>query len=223
MNNQLILHEIKRTFWFSGLTFLVVLGFCLMEMRLEPVRALLGLLGLDPGPFRSVPFLDPNLLHTLLVVGGALVLALISTQVVRPILDEGFVRLFTLPISVGGVLVIKLLVGVAMLLASLLIPIGLCGLWADSEGTHPSPFEWSMIEGHLQVLLSLLPVYFGLILAALWPWSWFSRGFILATTAMAAIAMANIPWFLPWGVLLNGVICLGFAVVILWVAEHRDY
>lgn len=223
MNNQLILDEIKKTFWISGLTFLVVLGFCVMEMRLESVRALLGPLGLDPGPFRSVPFLDPNLLHTVLVVCLALILALISTQVVRPLLDEGFVRLFTLPVSVRRVLCIKLLVGVAMLLASLLIPIGLYGLWADTEGTHPSPFEWSMIEGHAQILLGLVPAYFGAFLVTIWPWGWFSRGFILATAAMAAIAMASFPWFLPWGVLLNGAICLGLAGVILWVAERRDY
>lgn len=223
MNNQLILNEVKRTGWISGLTFLVALGFCVMEMRLESVRTLLHPLGLDPGPFRSVPFLDPNLFHTFLVVGLALILALVSTQVVRPILDEGFVRLFTLPVSVRQVLIVKMLLGAFMLLAALLTPLVLYALWADTQGTHPSPFEWSMIVSQAQILLGLVPAYFGAFLAAIWPWSWFSRGFILATTAMAAIAMANFPWFLPWGVLLNGVICLGFAVVILWVAENRDY
>lgn len=225
MSNRLILRELREAGLIGVPVFITLLGFYYYGMRIDnAIRVLLEAFGLGPGPFRSVPLLDPSAYLPLITLGCTFAFAAVVRQVVMDSMQQTFHSLLTLPVSLREVFLTKILVGVSVLLATLMVPLWIYALWADSEGSHPSPFEWSMLNSHVQIIFCVLPVYMGLFLLALWPWHrWLAGVFIFVTTVMAAIAMASFPWFLPWGVLLNLVICCAYASVILWVAEHRDY
>jgi hypothetical protein len=125
---------------------------------------------------------------------------------------------------VGG----KLLVGMTLYLTVAAVPILVLSLWRSIPGTHPSPFEWSMMSNHWLVWYVLTPLYLGGFLTGLRPGRWVGTrllplagiGIVVLGAAGAAIELVG-----SWLVALVAIAVLDFLLIItvFYVAETRDF
>jgi hypothetical protein len=125
---------------------------------------------------------------------------------------------------VGG----KLLVGMTLYLTLAAAPILVLSLWRSIPGTHPSPFEWSMMSDHWLTWYVLTPLYLGGFLAGLRPGRWVgTRLWPLAGTGIVVLGAvgAAVAWRDSWILAIAAIAVLDFLLFIsvFHVAETRDF
>jgi hypothetical protein len=122
----------------------------------------------------------------------------------------------------------KLLVGITSYLVVAALPILIFGLWRSIPGSHPSPFEWSMMSYHWLAWFALTPLYLGGFLTGLRPGRWVGTRLLpLAGTAIIVLGIVGIgiqlvaSWILT--VVAIGVVDFLLVVTIFHSAETRDF
>jgi ABC-type transport system involved in multi-copper enzyme maturation permease subunit len=197
-------------------------------------RLLFGTLGLLPawmgnfGPRNMIPFFDlPNgggLVTVLVLVGGCLAIGLGLGQTMWELFRGTFPFLFHRPLSRTEIFGSKLLVGVGMWLALTVLPIFIYALWAATPGTHASPFAWSMTAGAVPLCLAVLLIYLAAFLCGLRPARWYASRFLPGVFAGCLVIISLIlPLGAVWASIVLLTACAGYLVVILQVAQTRDY
>jgi len=200
---------------------------------------LFGTLGLLPewlGNFNTgyiIPFLDPffdgDVVMAMALVGGALAIALGLGQTLWELFRGTFPFLLHRPLSRTKIFATKLLVGAGVWLALTVLPMAIYALWAATPGTHASPFAWWMTASAWQLCLNVLLVYLAAFLCGLRPARWYvSRllpgvfvGSLLLILQIAQFVFAPLGAAVTLTILL--VVCAGYVMAILCVAESRDY
>lgn len=223
----LIRKELKET---------VPLGLCAMAFLLvwvgleTQVRIIFyifpfwNLFGLGYHEINSIPFLDTRMHTPLAIAAGFLGAVLAGRQIFFEDQSKAFGFLLPLPVKRSTLFLTKMLVGMVVYFAALLIPVLVYALWATTPGNHPSPFFWSMTWLPIQLVIALTVLYFGWLLTWLRQVKWFgTRVLPLVTVIALAFMWAELMDWLWWSVLLVILTDVLLAVSILWVAEERDY
>jgi len=125
---------------------------------------------------------------------------------------------------VGG----KLLVGTVLYLTVAAVPILIVSLWRSIPGTHPSPFEWSMMSYHWLAWFVLTSLYLGGFLTGLRPGRWVgTRLMPVAGTAIVVGAAVGVGVQLVGSCILTvitiGVLDFVLVIIVFYVAETRDF
>jgi ABC-type transport system involved in multi-copper enzyme maturation permease subunit len=172
----------------------------------------------------SVPFLDEKIHPAVAVVFGVLSAVLAFYQILFENQRKTFPVLFRLPIPRTGVILTKLLAGVAAYLLALGLPILVYAAWAATPGTHPSPFYWSMVWIPMGLIPAGLLLYFAWVLILLLPGRWYgSRILPLATAGMVAFLSVEILRWSMLGLLMIALTAAAYIACICWAAEMREY
>lgn len=190
------------------------------------IQRLGGILPGLSGLRADVPFVQDGVgfVLMLLLIGGALAVALGFRQSAWEPSQGTSLYLLHLPLPRRAIFLTKMLTGVGLLLACTLTPILLYGLWASTPRTHPGPFEWSMTGTAFRAWCVLPLVYLGAFASGIRPARWFgSRLLPLAAVVLPAIvAVAATRWW-TFGLPILALANAAFVVVILREAEARDY
>lgn len=118
----------------------------------------------------------------------------------------------------------KLLAGLLILLVVAAIPLLVYCLWAAANGTHASPFYWSMSDPWWQSVEVAVVCYLGAFLSGLRSAHWFgSRTWPLLASAVMAIGLKNLP---VWPSLIHAGMALLATCLVLMVLDTsriREY
>jgi ABC-type transport system involved in multi-copper enzyme maturation permease subunit len=221
----LVRKELRETRAFAALALILYLIF-VSKLTGQGGPLLASLLTFAVGMGRvpaEIPFVQDQFQPVLLLIGGALAIALGLRQSAWEPSQGTALYLLHLPLARRTILATKLLTGIGLLLACTLLPILAYAAWAATPGTHPGPFEWTM-TGPAFRIWSLLPlVYLGAFASGLRPGRWFgSRLLPLFASLPAVLVLYEAP---PWW-LMGPLLVLVAAVLvsdILWVAATRDF
>ncbi|HVC93011.1 MAG TPA: hypothetical protein VND64_04935 [Pirellulales bacterium] len=130
--------------------------------------------------------------------------------------------LLHLPLPRRTYFLTKLSTGIGLQLATMSLPIVWYACWAALPGTHPAPFEWSMIDPVMR-LLQLAPlVYLGAFASGIRTARWIgSRLLPLVAVAIPAYFIYNTSWLVGLPVLV--IMSAGLISDILLEASTRDF
>jgi hypothetical protein len=130
--------------------------------------------------------------------------------------------LLHLPVRRHTYFLAKLCTGIGLLLASMSLPILLYASWAAWPGTHPAPFQWSMIGPALRLWLLMPMIYLGAFASGIRPARWTgSRLFPLLAVVVPAVFVYNASWLPSLTAL--GLLSAAFVSDILLEAATRDF
>jgi ABC-type transport system involved in multi-copper enzyme maturation permease subunit len=221
----LVRKELRETRAFAALALVLYLVF-VSKLTGQGGPLLASLLTFAVGMGRTpaeVPFVQDQFQPVLLLIGGALAIALGLRQSAWEPSQGTALYLLHLPLTRRTILATKLLTGIGLLLACTLLPILAYAVWASTPGTHPGPFEWTM-TGPAFRIWSLLPlVYLGAFASGIRPARWFgSRLLPLLASLPAVLVLYAVPHWWLMGLLL-GLVAAVLVSDTLWVAETRDY
>jgi ABC-type transport system involved in multi-copper enzyme maturation permease subunit len=221
----LVRKELRETRAFAALALVLYLVF-VSKLTGQGGPLLASLLTFAVGMGRTpaeVPFVQDQFQPVLLLIGGALAIALGLRQSAWEPSQGTALYLLHLPLTRRTILATKLLTGIGLLLACTLLPILAYAMWAATPGTHPGPFEWTM-TGPAFRIWSLLPlVYLGAFASGIRPARWFgSRLLPLLASLPAVLVLYAVPHWWLMGLLL-GLVAAVLVSDTLWVAETRDY
>jgi hypothetical protein len=159
-------------------------------------------------------------------VCAAVAIALGLRQTLGESIHGTYAFLFHRPTERRRLIATKLLVGLAVYLASGSILILVYGLWAATPGTHASPFEWSMTATTWAALVEMALIYFAAFLSGLRPARWFGTRLLPLAAVVPLIARAFPEPFCTgsaWHLVVVLVVDAWMIVAILFVARTRDY
>ena len=148
-----------------------------------------------------------------------LVIALGFRQSVGDSFNSGYLYIFHRPVSRSRILLMKIFIGVFVYLICGAIATLSVALWAQTPGTHASPFEWSMTLPVWQVWLSMPIVYLGAVLSGIRSAHW--AGTRIAPLVGATIAVAGIQLLPQWwifgllSVLIVGAVLFCLAIYVI--------
>jgi uncharacterized membrane protein YsdA (DUF1294 family) len=216
MNRALIIKELRESAALVALATLVGAW----------VLANLWGVALTPWDSRTAerwPFRQYLMETALPVLGGSFAVLLAMKQTAWEEMRGTFRYLLYRPIERRRVVMLKLAVGLALVMALTAAFILSHAAWAAAPGNHPSPFFWSMTEPAWRVWLVLPVIYLAAALSGMRPGRWWgSRLLPLAGGCTVAAILAAQPW---WWVTLAGsaaVSCLLMACTVR-VAQTREY
>ncbi len=172
----------------------------------------------------DIPFIGENFLGMYVLIGFGLAIALGLRQSAWEPSQGTSLYLLHLPLGRRTLFLAKFATGISLLLACMLVPTLLYGLWAAAPGTHATPFEWSM-TGQAFRVWSVMPLtYLGAFASGIRPARWFGTRLLPLPAVLlpAVIAFAVPAWW--WvGAPVIAITTLVLISNILLVAETRDY
>jgi hypothetical protein len=187
-----------------------------------------------PGSREPVPFVDDGFFMSwFLLISAVTAIALGLRQTLSESIHGTYPFLFHRPADRRWLIGMKLLVGLAVHLATGVVSIVGYAVWAATPGTHASPFEWSMTMPAWQIWCSMTLVYLGAFLTGIRPGRWYGRLFALAAGGMLAFVAVGagflaekhlvsvVALLVPFAIALAGGLWLAAAV--LFTAKTRDY
>jgi hypothetical protein len=216
MNRALIIKELRECAPVAALAALAGAWFVWIFTGGPPLPG-------DTGSVADVPFVTDSFSGPLLMVAGALAVALGLKQTVLEDLLGTYRYLLHRPVERRRVFVLKALVGLALVQAIGAAMILAYALWAARPGTHASPFFWSMTAPAWKAWMVLPLIYLGAAISGLRPARWYaSRLLPLVGSGLVAVASFALPWW--WmtalGMLITSAVMLAS---LLYVANARDF
>ena len=172
----------------------------------------------------TVPFVNGWFYTFFICMAVCLAIGLGLRQSVWESIQGTYLFLLHRPLSRERIIGTKLLIGLAIYLICMLIPLLVYALWAATPGMHTGPFEWSMTLNCWKVWYASTGLYLAAFLSGIRPARWFgSRLFPLIAVIPAVSLLMTLPGWRPWELLLllllNGLL----VVAILHVSRTRDY
>jgi hypothetical protein len=156
----------------------------------------------------AIPFLDGKLEFA---YGGTLLLAagcLGGSQTLLESWRQTWVFLLHRPETRTRLFQAKLLSGGLLVFLLGGVPLLWYALWAATPGTHPSPFEWSMVEPWCRTFATGLLAYLALFYTGLRPARWFGSRLLPAVTVLGlGVTLRYLP--APWWL-----VCMLYALLI---------
>jgi hypothetical protein len=215
----LVTKELRETRAYAGLALVLSLayvyrqvGFCTWLAVLVPGLAVRAVL----------PFVQTGFGAVLGLIGFALALTLGFRQSCWDFSHGTTLYLLHLPVRRRTYFLTKLSTGIGLLLASMSLPILLYAGWADWPGTHPAPFEWSMIGPALRLWLLMPVIYLGAFASGIRPARWVgSRLLPLLAAMIPAVWVYKTSWLAGLPVL--GLVSAAFISDILLETAARDF
>jgi ABC-type transport system involved in multi-copper enzyme maturation permease subunit len=172
----------------------------------------------------DVPFLQDSFISMYVFIGIALAIALGFRQSAWEPSQGTALYLLHLPLSRRAIFLTKLVTGIALLLACMLLPILIYATWAAAPRTHPGPFEWSMTGLAFQIWLVAPVVYLGAFASGIRPARWFgSRLLPLVAVAVPCIFACAVPFWWPVGFPVLVITAAVLLSDILRETETRDF
>jgi len=232
MIRALAIKELRETAWIAAIglaAYLLVVGMAVSPSLERSVISVPGLnifaqIFFGAGTGQEFPFLGSGFVSAFGWISVVLVLALGYRQSLGESLGNTYGFLLHRPVDRTTVLVSKMLVGLSLFLAFAAVPVLLYAWWAATPGTHPSPFEWSMMSFTWKLWIAMPVLYLGAFTSGIRPGRW--RG-----TRLLPLVAAVVAWllavFLPlWPVSGLPILILAtvlFVASILWIGETRDF
>jgi ABC-type transport system involved in multi-copper enzyme maturation permease subunit len=215
MIKALVLKELRES---AGLIALAVLG---------ALYALADLAGLHIVPWSAAgggfPFVNDQLTFYLSCVAGGLAIALGVKQSAWELRHGSYYFLLHRPVARKRIFSTKLAVGAALTLCLALSIVFLYALWANTPGTRPTPFFWSMTSTAWQHCVSLILVYLGAFLAGIRPGSWFGTRLAPLVASAAIVLVADVmPWWWVWLAIVLATGACQIASIVYYI-EQRDF
>ncbi len=217
MQRQIALKELRETAWIAALALVVQLYYVVGQM---------GISLLPWGSFSDdlIPFVGGGYTGSLAMVAIALAIALGFAQTSGESVRGTWLFLLHRPTPWWTIVGIKLLVGTLLYFATGAMPILIYALWADTPGTHASPFFWSMTMDAWLSLLAILPVYLASFLSGLRTGRWFgSRLLPLAGAGFLLFLCVRLASGWPLLALPTVAIAAWVLFVVFDVVRTRDY
>lgn len=220
MTSALTLKELRES---AGVAALGLAGLALVGLTAigwNPLGSMFGQWGRgQPG---TIPFLYDSFGWHFTLAAGVLAMALGFKQSVGDLLGDAQLFLLHRPVSRRTVYLTKVLVGLALYLLLAGLAVAIYAIWAASDGTHASPFAWSMTIPVWMTWLSISLVYLGAFLSGIRPAAWLgTRLMPLAAACALATLAASIPPLVGLAVAL--VAGMTLVSLILYVAQTRDF
>ena len=219
MIRALVIKELRETSAYAGLALVLSLAYVCRQIGLWT-----WFWGLVPGlADRAVlPFIQVGFGLTLGLIGFVLALTLGFRQSCWDFSHGTALYLLHLPVRRRTYFLTKLSTGIGLLLASMSLPILLYAGWAGWPGTHPAPFEWSMIGPALRLWLLMPVIYLGAFASGIRPARWVgSRLLPLLAVVIPAVWVCKTSWLAGLPVL--GLVSAAFISDILLEAAARDF
>jgi hypothetical protein len=130
--------------------------------------------------------------------------------------------LLQLPLRRHTLVLTRLLTGLGLQMAVMLLPLLFYAGWAARSGTHPAPFEWTMAVPAIRLWLIIPLVYLGAFASGIRPARWAgSRLLPLLGITIPAVVVYNAS--LAVALPLLAAIVAALAIEIVYEAETRDY
>lgn len=166
----IITKELRENSAYAGLALVPSLAFVCRQTGLW-TRFLLWILYWVPGlaDQANLPFIQAGFGATLGLIGFVLALTLGFRQSCWDFSHGTTLYLLHLPVRRRTYFLTKLSTGIGLLLASMSLPILLYAGWAAWPGTHPAPFQWSMIGPALRLWLLMPVIYLGAFASGIRP------------------------------------------------------
>jgi hypothetical protein len=169
-----------------------------------------------------LPFIQSGFGATFGLIAFVLAMALGFRQSVWEGSQGTALYLLHLPLPRHTYFLTKLSTGIGLQLACTSLPILWYACWAAWPGTHPAPFEWSMIGQVIRLWLLTPLVYLGAFASGIRPARWIgSRPFPLVAVAIPAFFIYTTSWLV--GLSLLVIISAGLISDILLEACTRDF
>lgn len=203
-----------------GLLALILAASAAMRIAVDPT----GLV-MQGGPHDSeIPFVGGTFKSHFTVISFLLVVALGFRQSLGESFQSGYLYLFHRPTSRARVLAVKMIVGITIYLVCGAISILAVGLWAQTPGTHASPFEWSMTIPVWRVWLSMPVIYLGAMLSGMRPARWAGTRLAPLVGVMVLTALIqDLPYWMILGPLSLLAVVAALIINIVSVSQTRDY
>lgn len=195
-----------------GMLYVVLLCMGKMFFAIVPVRV---------GP--HIPFILDSFNVGSGVVVGFFAVLLGLKQTAWELNYSTFCFLLHRPLSRRMILAIKLTIGGLLIISLLAVAILSYGIWANTPGSVPAPFQWSMTAESWRLAQPLVLVYLGAFLSGIRPGRWFgTRLAPLAGAILVAVLVSNVTfWWLQLPLLAVAIAC--WLVAIDFFAHNRDY
>jgi hypothetical protein len=226
MTGALIYKEFRETLPIAALGLTALLLVALEAMGYSPVPNLFSYQQAGRIPF--VGYYDAFVGHFRMAAGG-LALALGLWQSLGDFWGDAQLFVLHRPTCRRLIYGVKLGVGLLTYLICAAVPILLYAAWANTPGTHASPFEWSMTGGAWLAWLSMVTLYLGAFLTGIRPASWIgtrlaplaAAGALLMVPTMIALVASSAALLLS--LLLMVVVDVALAISILHVLRVRNF
>lgn len=215
--------ELRETWAYVALALALSLAFVCRQTGFW-TRFLLWILDWVPGLADAalLPFVQTGFGANVGLIGFVLALTLGFRQSCWDSRHGTIVYLLHLPVHRRTYFLTKVSTGIALLLACMSLPMLLYAGWAAWPGTHPAPFEWSMISPALRLWLVMPLIYLGAFASGIRPARWIgSRLLPLVAVAVPAVFVYNTSWLAGLPVL--GLLSAAFISDILVEATTRDF
>ena len=173
--------------------------------------------------FGRVPGIDP-VVGNFSLIGGLLAIVMGLMQSAWEFVGGTWHFLLYRPISRRQVLKIKVLTGLSLLMNCTMLPGLLYAVWADSTGTHASPFAWWMTEKFWQQWLTLPVLYLASFQSGLFDARWYGvRLLPVLTAGVLCVVFSLWPfWWLTAFPILVALLVLQ-SVTLLHTMQTRDF
>jgi hypothetical protein len=227
MHRQLALKEFRETIAIGAVGFVcaILLIGNLMELEVD----LTGLRIISrhvtaPGPWLSIPFVDPWLDQGLALIGIPLALVLGFRQTLGESFRGLWLFLLHRPLRWSAIVSTKLIVGAVVLLAALVVPVLVFAAWAATPGTHASPFAWWMTGHTWRLCFALTPMYLAAFLCGTRPARWYlSRLLPLAPAGLMLLFVYVTSWWPVTGWIVTATTDAVYLAAILRAIRERDF
>ena len=223
MIRAFVTKELRETSAYAALALFLSLAFVCRQTGLW-TRFLIWILGWVPGlaEVARLPFIQAGFGGSIGSIGFVLALTLGFRQSCWDFRHGTTLYLLHLPVRRRTYFLTKLTTGIGLTLSSMSLPILLYAGWAAWPGTHPAPFEWSMISPAVRLWLIMPLIYLAAFASGIRPARWIgSRLLPLLAVVVPAVFVYNTSWFagLPLLVLLSAALISD----ILLEAATRDF
>jgi hypothetical protein len=178
----------------------------------------------DPLRQRPIPFVYTGLHEMLTVICICGALALGFLQVFGESRRGTWLLLLHRPAPRQQLMLTKVAVGAALLLAAIGLPLLILALWAAIPGTHASPFDWRMTLQPLRLCCGATVIYLAAFLTALRNVRWYgSRLLPLVLAGLVMGWIGNIVWWVPAGWIMVLVADALYVAAIVQTSVSREY
>jgi hypothetical protein len=171
----------------------------------------------------DVPFALDGFEHAVVLIGGAFAAALGLKQAAWEDHQGMFRYLLYRPVSRRRVMLAKMAVGVALVLAVAGVLILAYALWAATPGKHASPFSWEMTLASWQVWAVLPIVHLTAMMSGLRPAKWYGTRLAPLVAGIGAAVLIGAQPFWQLAAIASPLVCAVFVTLILHVGDSRDY
>ena len=227
MYRALAVKELREIWWMGAAAFLFVGSAVWLAMGTPtgiPGFHVTSIQEVRPSDGYPINFLQRDMVQYVLFGGWLLALGLGVWQTMGESFRGTWRFLLHRPAPRSAVMITKIVIGLAVLLVAIGLPILIYVWWAATPGNHASPFEWWMTMPTWQILAACTPVYLAAMLCGLREARWYGSRFLpLAMSLLLPLAPTGLPWLSSaiWGLIVVSDALL--VAAILFAAQERDF